>query len=177
MLCIAIGIFWAARTGDDSEREMTLNQEIQLLGRGFYWQEPHVGQKFRTYRRTVTETDLVNFISTIGMLEAVFIDADFEHAALAARPVPAMLTSGLIEGMLCQTMVQGTGLALLEMSIKAIKPVVVNDAIFGVVEVAEVRPTSKNNRAIFASRVDVFNQHDVNVLTYDVKRMLAGRTD
>jgi 3-hydroxybutyryl-CoA dehydratase len=156
---------------------MTLNRDIRLLGQGFYWQELHVNQKFRTYRRTVTETDLVNFISAIGMLEAVFIDADFEHAALADRPVPAMLSSGLIEGMLCQTMVQGTGLALLEMSIKAIKPVVVNDAIYGVVEVVEVRPTSKNNRAVLASRVDVFNQHDVNVLTYDVKRMLAGRPD
>jgi acyl dehydratase len=120
---------------------MKLNQEAQLLGRGFYWQDLHVGEKFRTYRRTVTEADLV------------------------------------IEGMLCQTMVQGTGLALLEMSIKAFKPVVVNDAIHGVVEVVEVRPTSKNNRAVFASRVDVFNQEDVNVLTYDVKRMLAGRPD
>jgi acyl dehydratase len=156
---------------------MKLNQEAQLLGQGFYWQDLHVGEKFRTYRRTVTEADLVNFISAIGMLEAVFIDATFEHAALANRPVPAMLTSGLIEGMLCQTMVQGTGLALLEMSIKAFKPVVVNDAIHGVVEVVEVRPTSKNNRAVFASRVDVFNQQDVNVLTYDVKRMLAGRPD
>jgi 3-hydroxybutyryl-CoA dehydratase len=148
---------------------------IPVLGRGFYWQEIEAGQRFQTYRRTVTETDLINFISATGMLEAIFIDADFEHGAMRGRPVPAALTSGLIEGLLFQTMVQGTGLALLEFSLKALKPVVVNDTIRGVVEVLEVKPTSKHNRAVVVSRVDVLNQHDDTVLTYTVKRMLAGR--
>ena len=33
------------------------------LGQGFYWQDISVGQQFETFRRTITETDLVNFIS------------------------------------------------------------------------------------------------------------------
>lgn len=147
----------------------------QLLGRGFYWQEIEAGQRFRTYRRTVTETDLVNFISATGMLEAIFIDAHYEHGAIEGRPVPAALTSSLIEGLLFQTMIQGTGLALLEFSMKAHAPVLVNDTIYGVVEVEEVKPTSKNNRAVVTSRIDVFNQRDDLVLSYTAKRMLAGR--
>lgn len=147
----------------------------QLLGRGFYWQEIEAGQRFRTYRRTVTETDLVNFISATGMLEAIFIDAHYEHGAIEGRPVPAALTSSLIEGLLFQTMIQGTGLALLEFSMKAHAPVLVNDTIYGVVEVEEVKPTSKNNRAVVTSRSDVFNQRDDLVLSYTAKRMLAGR--
>jgi acyl dehydratase len=43
------------------------------------------------------------------------------------------------------------------------------------VEVTAIRPTSKQNRAIVSSRVDVCNQRDEAVLTYDVTRMLAGR--
>ena len=39
-----------------------------LLGHGFFWQDLEVGQKFQTFNRTVTETDLVNFISCTGML-------------------------------------------------------------------------------------------------------------
>jgi 3-hydroxybutyryl-CoA dehydratase len=157
--------------GDD----MAHARDAQQLGRGFYWQEIKAGDRFRTYRRTVTESDLVNFISATGMLEAIFIDAQYEHGAMRGRPVPAALTSGLIEGLLFQTMVQGTGLALLEFSLKTHGPVVVNDTIFGVVEVEEVKPTSKNNRAVVTSRVEVFNQRDELVLSYSAKRLLAGQ--
>jgi acyl dehydratase len=109
------------------------------------------------------------------MLEAIFIDAQYEHGAMRGRPVPAALTSGLIEGLLFQTMVQGTGLALLEFSLMTHGPVEVNDSIYGVVEVGEVKSTSKNNRAVVTSRVEVFNQRDELVLSYTVKRLLAGQ--
>ena len=134
-----------------------------------------VGQRFQTLRRTITETDLVNFISVTGMLEAIFIDANFEGAAMAGRAVPAALTQGLIEGLLFQTMIQGTGLALLELSLRAHKPVLVGDTIWGLVTVKGIKPTSKNNRAVVDSKVDVFNAQSELVLDYDVKRLLAGR--
>ena len=156
---------------------MVQAQDVPLLGRGFYWQEIRAGDRFRTFRRTVTESDLVNFISATGMLEAIFIDAEYEHGAMRGRAVPAALTSGLIEGLLFQTMVQGTGLALLEFSLKTQGPVVVNDTIYGIVEVEDLRATSKNNRAVVTSRVEVFNQRNEMVMTYSAKRLLAGRPE
>jgi len=145
------------------------------LGQGVFWQDLVVGQRFQTLRRTITETDFVNFISVTGMLEAIFIDATFEGAAMVGRAVPAALTQGLIEGLLFQTMIQGTGLALLEMSLRTRSPVVVGDTIWGLVTVTGIRPTSKSNRAVVDSRVDVFNARAELVLEYDVKRLLAGR--
>ncbi len=81
---------------------------LPTLGQGFHWQDLSVGQRMKTFRRTVTETDLVNFISVTGMLEAIFIDADFsaEHGAITGRVVPAALTYSLIEGLLFQSMIQ-----------------------------------------------------------------------
>jgi acyl dehydratase len=146
-----------------------------LLGHGFFWQELHVGQTFQTFTRTVTETDLVNFISCTGMLEVIFIDAEGAASAIGGRPVPAALTYALIEGFILQTMIQGTGLAMLECTQKVLAPVRVNDSIRAVVEVAGVRPTSKGNRAIVDSNVDVFNQRGEPVLRYTARRMLAGR--
>ncbi len=99
------------------------------LGQGYYWQDIEVGQVFETFRRTVTETDLVNFISTTGMLEAIFIEAGYEGGAIQGRPVPAALTYALIEGFILQTMIQGTGLAMLELTQKIHGPVVVGDTI------------------------------------------------
>lgn len=151
------------------------NQAIPLLGQGFYWQDLVVGQRFRTYRRTVTESDLVSFIGTTGMLEAIFLQADYPDGAISGRPVPGALTYALIEGFLLQSMIQGTGLAMLELHKKILGPVVVGDTIRAEVEVTEVRPTSKHNRAIVTSRIDVFNQRDQMVMTYVATRMLAGR--
>lgn len=154
-----------------------MDRPTTLLGRGFYWQEIEAGQRFHTFKRTITETDIVNFISVTGMLETIFIDTTFEHGAINGRPVPGALTYGLIEGLLMQSMVQGTGLALLEVHKKMLAPVVAGDTIYAIVEITGVRPTSKHNRAVVASRVEVRNQHEKAVMTYDVTRMLAGRPD
>jgi acyl dehydratase len=155
---------------------MTDGASILQLGQGLYWQEMPVGQKFRTFRRTITEADLVAFISVTGMLEQIFIDA--EHGgAMGARPVPAALTQAFIEGMQMQTLVQGTGVALLEMATKTIAPTRVGDTIWATVEIAEVRPTSKSGRAVVVFDVRVFNQRDEPVLSYVVKRLIAGRPE
>lgn len=147
---------------------------LPRLGQGFVWQDLSVGQRLRTYRRSITEADLVGFINVTGMLEAIFIDADHEGGAIAGRPVPAALTYTLIEGFILQTMIQGTGLAMLELSQQIHAPVRVGDRIEAVVEVTGIRPTSRNNRAIVDSRIEVFNQHGAKVMTYTARRLLAG---
>jgi 3-hydroxybutyryl-CoA dehydratase len=153
----------------------TANAALPRLGQGFHWQDLAVGQRFQTYSRTITETDLVNFISVTGMLEAIFIDASFDAGAIRGRPVPGALTYTLIEGFILQTMIQGTGLAMLELAQKILKPVLVNDTIHAVVTVTGVRPTSKGNRAVVDSDIEVFNQRGECVMTYQAKRLLAGR--
>jgi acyl dehydratase len=160
----------------DAPRLGPLDDSLPRLGQGFVWQELAVGQRLRTFRRTVTETDLVSFIAVTGMLEAIFIDAHHEGGAIAGRPVPAALTYTLIEGFILQTMIQGTGLAMLELVQKIHAPVLVGDRIEAVVEVTGIRPTSKGGRAVVDSRIEVFNQHGHCVMHDDARRLLAGRT-
>ncbi|NLY33404.1 MAG: acyl dehydratase [Alcaligenaceae bacterium] len=152
-----------------------MTQEAKLLGEGFYWQDLAVGQKFKTFKRTITETDIINFISATGMLETIFIDKTFNAGAIKGRPVPGALTYSIIEGILMQTMVQGTGLALLEVHKKMLAPVVAGDTVWAEVEVTQVRPTSKLNRAVVSTHINIKNQDDVTVISYDVTRMLSGR--
>lgn len=149
--------------------------DLPLLGQGFHFQDLQVGQRFRTYRRTVTETDLVNFISVTGMLEMIFIDSEGAAGAIGGRPVPGALTYTLIEGFILQTMIQGTGLAMLELTQKILAPVRVNDTIHALVTVTGIRPTSKGDRAVVDSQVDVYNQRGEQVMTYTARRLLAGR--
>jgi 3-hydroxybutyryl-CoA dehydratase len=151
-------------------------ESIRLLGQGLFWQELAVGQLFRTLRRTITEADLIGFIGVTGQTEILFIDATFEGAIKGeGRPIPSALTYSMIEGLLMQTLLQNAGLALLEVSQTIKAPVVIGDSIHGLVEITEVRPTSKSGRAVVASRVSVVNQDEVLVMAYDVKRLIAGR--
>lgn len=150
---------------------------MQTLGLGFTWEQLSPGQRFRTLNRTITETDLVLFTGMTGMLETIFIDRTFaEKGAIQGQFVPAALTYSLIEGLLCQSMIQGTGLAMLELKQKILAPVRVGDTVHGEIEITSVRPTSKGNRGIVASKVDVKNQKDEVVMTYEATRMLAGRS-
>lgn len=154
---------------------MNDTKPMQQLGQGYYWQDLEPGQRFKTFRRTVTEADLVGFIGVTGMLEVMFIDSEPLPGGIAGRPVPAALTYTLIEGLLLQTMIQGTGLAMLELTQKIHAPVLVGDRIHAVVEVDNIRPTSKGGRAIVDSTIKVHNQRDELVMTYTARRMLAGR--
>lgn len=152
----------------------TTSDDLAPAGRGPYWQELEVGQRFKTFRRLITETDLVNFIATTGMLETLFIDPD-DDGPIGGRVVPAALTYSLIEGFIFQNLIQGVGLALLEVSMKALAPVRVGDRVWGLITITGIKPTSKGNRAIVTSTVDIHNQHDEAVLSYTVTRMLAGQ--
>ena len=152
---------------------------MQTLGLGYTWEQLSPGQRFRTLNRTVTETDLVMFTGVTGMLEIIFTDKTFgaEGGAIQGQFVPAALTYSLIEGLLCQSMIQGTGLAMLELKQKIVAPVRVGDTVHAEIEVTSVRPTSKGNRGIVVSRIEVKNQRDDVVMTYEATRMLAGRDE
>ena len=152
---------------------------MQTLGMGMTWEQLSPGQKFRTLNRTLTETDLVMFTGVTGMLEVIFTDKTFgaESGTIQGQFVPAALTYSLIEGLLCQSMIQGTGLAMLELNKKVLAPVRVGDTIHGEVEVTSVRPTSKGNRGIVVSKIEIKNQRGEVVIAYEATRMLAGKSD
>ena len=150
---------------------------MKTLGIGLYWDDLEVGQKFRTLNRTITEPDIVNFIGVTGMVETLFTDLTFEDhgGPLKGRVAPAACTYTIIEGLLVQSTMQTTGLALLEVEKKVLKPVFAGDTVHAEVEVVAVRPTSKGNRGIVTTVNDVVNQNGETVITYRAVRMMAGR--
>ena len=134
--------------------------------------------QFRTLNRTITEPDIVNFIGVTGMVETLFTDLSFgDHGGgvMGGRVAPAALSYTIIEGLLCQSTMQTTGLALLEVEKKVLKPVFAGDTIHGEVEVTAVRPTSKGNRGIVTTQNNIVNQDGEMVITYRAVRMMAGR--
>jgi acyl dehydratase len=121
---------------------------VKLIGEGFYWDELSVGAQFRTFGRTITETDVVNFISCTGMLEGLVLNAT----------------------------AQGTGLAFLHTEMNVLGPTLVNDTIHVELEVTEVKAASKLGRGLVRTRNRVINQHGETVLEHTPLRLMAGRS-
>ncbi len=149
---------------------------ISQLGRGLYWQDMCAGARFRTYARTITEADLVAFVALTGMVDSTFLDATVV-GPMGSRPVPGALTYSIIEGFIVQSLIRGTGIAMLGCTQEAIASVHVGDTVHADIELLSVKPTSKGNRAIVDSTISIFNQIGELVLRYTSRRMIAGRPE
>jgi acyl dehydratase len=146
--------------------------------RGLTWEEQPVGFTLRTAARTITEADVVAFVSQMGFNEPLFMDDRFveEHTPYKGKLVPGALTYSLAEGLVIQThVIHGTGLAFLHMDLDVKAPTYVGDTIEVVVEVTESRPTNKPGRGLVTTRNSVRNQRDEEVLVYTPVRLIRGR--
>ncbi|MDH3644562.1 MAG: MaoC family dehydratase N-terminal domain-containing protein [Gammaproteobacteria bacterium] len=150
---------------------------METVGLGLGWDELPVGRKFRTIGRTITETDLVNFINTTGMLEVLFTDVEYaaEHAPSGGRLVPGALVYCIGEGLLVQSTLQRTGLAFLSMTFDVVGPTFVGDTVHVEVEVLESRATSKSpERGLVRTRNLIVNQRGEPVIDYTPLRLAAS---
>src|SRR5690554_1908588 len=112
---------------------------IDTVGMGFYWNDVAVGYRYKTLGRTITETDIINFVNATGMLEEMFTNVEYiaEASVMGARPVPGSLVFCMAEGLLMQSTMQRTGMAFLEADLKIIKPTTAGDTIHVECEVTE----------------------------------------
>lgn len=152
---------------------------MQLLGTGFYWDDLEVGARYRTYGRTITEGEIVAFVTAAGMLESLFLDAEYRrrHSAMDGHAAPALMVVSLAEGLTLNATGQATGLAFLGMEMDVKRPVRVGDTIHVELEVIEARKTSASSRGLVRTRNRIVNQHGETVIEYTPLRLMAGRAE
>ncbi|MBI2318511.1 MAG: MaoC family dehydratase N-terminal domain-containing protein, partial [Betaproteobacteria bacterium] len=134
---------------------------METVGIGRYFEDLAVGTKFKTIGRTITETDIVNFINCTGMVELLFTNMEFlkNESPIKQRIAPAALVYSMAEGLIIQSSLQYTGMAFLEMDLKVHGPVAMGDTIHVEVEVTEAKPSqSKPGRGIVRTRNQVVKQ-------------------
>ena len=125
---------------------------------GIHWDDLPVGTRFHTKKRTVTETDLVNFVNLTWLTEELFGNADPQDRArmgITGRVVPGGLVYTFAEGL--------------------VAPTFVGDTLHVVCEVIEQRATSKPDRGLVRTRNTVLNQQGQVVLVYTPLRMMRRR--
>jgi len=151
-----------------------MSDALAVVGRGFCYEDLHLGFRFRSHRRTLNEADLASFINLTWLTEELFAVADDSGRAIKGRPVPGALVYAFAEGLLLPTM-QDTGLAFLNATLDVRGPTLVGDTIHVEVEITEMRLTSKGDRGLVRSANNVLNQRGETVLAYNPLRMLKRR--
>ncbi|HEX6528563.1 MAG TPA: acyl dehydratase [Burkholderiales bacterium] len=143
---------------------------MQIVGRGFAFEDLKPGFRFRTHRRTILEADLAAFINLTWLTEELFAVSDKERGQL----VPGALVYSFAEGLLLPTM-QDTGLAFLNATVDIKGPTFVGDTIHVECEVLEHRLASKGERGLVRFSNEVKNQGGEVVLAYNPLRLLKKK--
>ena len=145
---------------------------------GLDYEGHKTGVVYRTLARTVSETDIVNFVNLCGFVEPLFMDMEYvkRESVFQRRAAPGALTFALSEGLIMQTgLIHGTGMAYLGGELRIVAPVLEGDTIRVEIEVVDKRETKKPDRGIVTYRHRVLNQRDEVVLEARVQRMIKRR--
>jgi acyl dehydratase len=146
---------------------------------GRYFEDLEIGDVATTASRTITETDIVNFMGLSGVFEELHMSLEYikTKSVFGRRVSPGPLTFIIAEGLAVQSgLIHHTGMALLginNMTYRA--PVFCNDTIDVTMEVTSKRETSKPDRGIVTFRHTIRNQNGEVVLEMDKTRMIRRR--
>ena len=152
---------------------------METVGLGLHFEQLPLGRQFRTIGRTVTETDIVNFVNCTGMVEVLFTDIHFlqTESDIKGRVAPGALVYCFAEGLLVQATMQHTAYAFLNMELDIKGPVFAGDTIHVECEVIEARLSAGNpGRGLVRTRNRVIKQDGQLALTYTPLRMVKCST-
>ena len=114
-----------------------------------YYEEYDVGAEYETAARTVTETDIVNFVNLFGFTEPLFINMEFvqNQSLFGGRIAPGAFTFSMSEGLMIQSGLARGGMALLGIEdMKVPAPLRCGDTVHVKIKVLSKRETSKPDR-------------------------------
>ncbi len=146
---------------------------------GKHFEELNVGDTFTTARRTITEADVIQFVTLVGFIEPLFLDIEYiERESLFKRRIaPGTLVFSYSEGLVVQSgLIHGTGLAFAGLDKMVLKaPVFVGDTIQVEGEVTAKREGKRADAGRVFWRHVVKNQRGEAVMEFEIIRMMKKR--
>lgn len=145
------------------------------MGTGKYFEEFEVGGAFVTPRRTITETDLVQFAGMSGDFNPIHTDHVYAADSLYGQPVVyGLLILSIVTGLTARLGIfDGTIIAMLGINDwRFVGPVFVGDTIYVRMVIEDKRETSKADRGILVRSYEVLNQRDEVVQTGSMTLMI-----
>lgn len=136
---------------------------------GKFFEELEVGDRFTSHRRTMTETDIVNFTCLIGLMNPLFTDEEFAiEKGFGNRVVPGPLTMSIAIA-LTDDICYGTITAVLSIdNVKFTLAVNPGDTLWVKTLVADKQESkSRPDRGMIILSHEVYNQKDEQVCSFE----------
>ena len=143
--------------------------------RSLYFDDFHVGQKFVSKSRTLTEADIVNFAGLSWDHNQLHTDAEYAGQTQYGKRIAHGLLGVVAHAGLTYQLTEDSILALLEISWKFHLPLYIGDTIHVEQTVKDLRDSSTGNRGILTFEKKVVNQKNEVVQTGTTTVLLAGR--
>ena len=146
---------------------------------GKYFEDLNVGDRFSTVGRTITETDIVQFLNLTRNLEPIFSDREYyeQSGPFKRLAAPGALTYAIAIGLYAHLgLFSGTGMGYLGMDeFRLPKPLFCGDTLRMEVTVVDKKPTSRGDRGVVIMEFTGKNQSDEVVMTARQTFMFACR--
>jgi acyl dehydratase len=155
-----------------------MSEPQKRIPRGKYFDDFEIGATFVTPRRTVTQTDIVNFACLSGDFNPPHVDHEYCKEQPYGEPIAhGPLVLAIAAGLQCQTGINdGTIVAMMGIDKWRIHaPVKHGDTIHQVATVHDKKLTSRGDRGIVTFLREIKNQRDEIVHTLEVSAMYLCR--
>jgi acyl dehydratase len=148
-----------------------MNDIVQSL----YFEDFHVGQKFVTKARTITETDIINFAGVSWDHNQLHTDAEYAAGTPFGKRIAHGLLGVVAHAGLSYQLTEESILALLELNWKFHLPIYIGDTIHVEQKVKDLRESATGDRGILTFEKEVKNQENKVVQTGTTTILLAKR--
>ena len=139
-----------------------------------YFEDFEIGHKFTTFARTITETDITDFVKLTGIYSPLFVDEEFANKSIhKGRIAPGPLTFSFAMGLFTRLGIfEDSVMAFLGMDgMRLSVPVKPGDTIRVEIEITEKKDTKKLDRGVIKERYRVMNQRDETIMTYEMAHL------
>ena len=129
--------------------------------RGRYFEEFELGYTVTSAGRTITEADIVNFAGVAGDYTQIHVNAEFARQGIFGQRVAhGLLLMAVASGLMAQLgFIEGTVLALRELTWKFSLPVFIGDTVHVRAKVAELKAMRRLSGGAVTFDVQVINQN------------------
>ncbi len=143
--------------------------------KSLFFEDFHLGQRFVTMARTVTEADVVNFACLTWDHNQLHTDAEYAAATPYGRRIAHGLLGIAIHSGLSYQVTEESILAFLGLTWQFKLPIYIGDTIHVNQVVKEMRETSSGDRGILTFEKEIINQRGEVVQTGTTTILLAKR--
>jgi acyl dehydratase len=140
-----------------------------------YFDDFHVGQRFVTKARTVTEADVVNFAALTWDHNQLHTDAEYAARSMYGKRIAHGLLGVAIHAGLAFSLTEQSILAFLELTWQFKLPLYIGDTIHVEQVVKEMREDGQKDRGILTFEKEVINQRNEVLQTGTTTVLLAKR--